>query len=165
MWQCATRVGNPPECSTVGDRPNGYCSIRSSHGFGCPPDTAGTPRSGGTAQTRSRADPERRSAVAREAAAGAASMAPAATTGPVGAPVGDPAGGSIDTASRAAGPKRATRLALSDSVTGACAEIRLASSSLLAQAQFPCDSAGCELISCRWPGYTVIRCSSCSARC
>lgn len=89
------------------------------------PDAAGTPRSGGTDQTRSRADPERCSAVAGEAAAGAAPMAPAATTGPVGAPVGDPAGGSIDTASRAAGPKRATRLALSDSVTGACAEIRL----------------------------------------
>ncbi len=63
--------------------------------------------------------------VAGEAAAGAAPMAPAATTGPVGAPVGDPPGGSIDAASRAAGPKRATRLALSDSVTGPCAEIRL----------------------------------------
>ena len=40
------------------------------------PDAARTPRSGGTVQARSRADPERRSAVAGEAAAGAAPMAP-----------------------------------------------------------------------------------------
>lgn len=41
----------------------------------------------------------------------------------------------------------------------------LISSSLFARTQFPGDSAGCEFIGCWWPGYTVIRCSSCSARC